>query len=116
MEISRIGPIVRQVRTAGIFFYSLLVVATVLPGVESILNLLVVPYYLVVPGYCITLLFRQERTAADYLLFSFAWSVALLASIVAIRGVFPSYQSVPINIMIPCLTVVFLSYDYLHGR
>lgn len=116
MEISRIGPSLRQVRTAGIFFYSLLVIATAFPGVESISNLFVVPYYLIVPGYCITLLFPQEGTAIDYLLFSFAWSVALLASVVAMKGIFTSYYSVPINIVIPLLTVVFLSYDYLHGR
>lgn len=116
MEISRIGPSLKQVRTAGIFFYSLLVISTVLPGVKSISNFLVVPYYLIVPGYCITLLFRQERTTVDYLLFSFAWSVTLLASIVTIRDIFPSSQSVPINIVIPWLTVVFLAYDYLHGR
>lgn len=116
MEISRIGHSLRQVRTAGIFFYSLLVIATIIPGVESISNLLIVPYYLIIPGYCITLLFRQERTAVDYLLFSVAWSVALLASVVAMKKIFPSYYSIPINIIIPLLTVVFLSYDYLHGR
>lgn len=116
MEIPGIGSSLRQVRTASLFFYSLLVIATVLPGVDSIPNLLIVPYYLIVPGYCITLLFRQERTALDYLLFSFAWSAALLASVVAIRSIFQSYQSIPINIVIPLLAIVFLSYDYLHGR
>jgi hypothetical protein len=100
----------------GIFFYSLLVIATALPGVKSISSLLVVPYYLIVPGYCITLLFSPERTTVDYLLFSFAWGTALLASVVAIRDIFPSYDSIPINVVIPLLTIVFLSYDHLHGR
>ena len=87
-----------------------------LPGVNSISNLVVVLYYIVVPGYSITLLFGQEGTAADHLLFSFAWSTALLASVVSIRDIFPSYDSIPVNVVIPLLTIVFLSYDHLHGR
>jgi phosphoglycerol transferase MdoB-like AlkP superfamily enzyme len=116
LEISRVDTHLKQVRTGGIFLYSLLVIATALPGVESISSLLVVSYYIIVPGYCITLLFSQERTTAYYLFSSFAWSMAILASIVAIRDIFQPYDSIPINIVVPLLTVVLLSYDHLRGR
>jgi hypothetical protein len=116
LEIFGIGHSLRQIRTAVIFFYSLLVIATIIPGVGRISNLLVVLYYLVVPGYCITLFFRQERTIVDFLLFSFAWSVALLAFVVAMKDIFPSYYSIPTDIIVPLLTIIFLTYDHLHGR
>ncbi|HXW37480.1 MAG TPA: hypothetical protein VEJ36_06240 [Nitrososphaerales archaeon] len=108
--------LIRQLKTAGIFFYSLLVIATAAPGGGNVSAALVVPYYLIVPGYCIALLFRKEGSISDYALSSFAWSVALLASVYSLKRTFPSYYSVPTSIVVPILTLLLLVYDYLHGR
>jgi hypothetical protein len=81
--------------------------ATILPGFDLISRIILIPYYLLIPGFCVTLLLRQAETIIDALFFSVAWSIAIVASVVSIEGL--GYSQLPINIVIPVLAVVILA-------
>jgi uncharacterized membrane protein len=79
---------------------------TILPGFGNVSGIILLPYYLLIPGFCVTLLIRQARNIVDGLFFSVAWSLAILASVDSIKGL--GYSALPINVVIPVLTVVIL--------
>lgn len=101
---------------AGIVAYSLLVMATVIPEVMRLSNVVVVPYYLFVPGYCVALLLLQGGTVIDRVFYSVVWSMVIFASLYSIQTVVPGSANLPLNVAIPVLTIVVFVYDHLHGR
>jgi len=107
LEIQRLISASEPLRNAGIVVYSLVVMATILPGFDLVSRIILIPYYLLIPGFCITLLLRQARTIVDGLFFSVAWSIAIVVSVVSIEGL--GYSQLPINIVIPIFTVVILA-------
>ena len=116
MEIQRLEPVIRQLRLAGIVGYSLLVMATVLPEAMRFSNVVVVPYYLFVPGYSVALLLLQRGTVIDRIFYSVAWSMAIFASLYSIETVVSGSAIIPLNVMIPILTMLVFVYDHFHGR
>jgi hypothetical protein len=90
--------------------------ATVLPEATHISNLVVVPYYLFVPGYSVALLLLQGETVIDGVFYSIVWSVVIFASIYSMGTVVPGFSIIPLNLIIPTLTVIVFVYDHFHGR
>jgi hypothetical protein len=96
--------------------YSLLVMATVLPEAMHFSNVVVIPYYLFVPGYSVALLLLQRGTVIDRIFYSVVWSVVIFASLSSMETVVPGSSVIPLNIMIPILTIIVFVYDHFHGR
>ena len=107
---------IRQVRLAVIVAYSLLVMATVLPETIHFSNAVVILYYLFVPGYSVALLLLQRGTVIDRIFYSVVWSVVIFASLSSMETVVPGSTIIPLNVMIPILTIVVFVYDHFHGR
>jgi uncharacterized membrane protein len=107
LEIQRLISASEPLRNAVIVVYSLVVMATILPGFDLVSRIILIPYYLLIPGFCVTQLLRQARTILDGLFFSVAWSIAIITSVVSIEGL--GYSNLSINIVIPVLTVVILA-------
>jgi hypothetical protein len=96
--------------------YSLLVMATVLPEAMRFSNVVVVPYYLFVPGYSVALLLLQRGTVIDRIFYSVVWSMVIFASLYSIETVVPGSTVIPLNVIIPYLTIIVFVYDHFQGR
>ena len=66
------------------------------------------------PGYFVALLLRQTGTLLERLFYTITWSIAILLSVYSIDTITPGSQSVPINLVIPVLTIILLAYDHFH--
>ena len=105
-----------KLRNTLILLYSLVVITTILPSVGKISNAVVLPYYVLIPGYAISMVLRQTEGIVQTLFFSVIWSVAILVSISSITTVAPSLSSIPLSGIVPVLTIVLTVYSYYHGR
>ncbi len=101
---------------AGILLLSFAVMATVLPEFHEVPNTVVVLYYVVVPGYCISSVMRSTKTITEGFFFSVVWSIALLASVASFESITPNQAHIPISLIVPAVTVVFLVYGQFHRR
>ena len=106
MEIQRLISAAEPFRNAAIVVYSLAVMATVIPGFDLFSGVALIPYYFLIPGFCVTLLLRQAKSVLDGLFFSVAWSLAVICSVVSISAL--AHSNLPISIVIPVLTILIL--------
>jgi hypothetical protein len=104
----------RQVRTGLVVIYSLVVMVTIVLGIGQISGVILVPYYVFIPGYCIALLLREVNTITEGLFYSIAWSLAAVATVYSFGTL--GYGFLPITLVIPTLTVLVVAYDHLHAR
>ena len=105
----------RNLVNALIVVYSALIMATVVPSFSRITGDIVPPYYLFVPGYCITSLFGGVDSLIERLFFTIAWGLATLAGVFALESLEPNI-TLSLNVVIPIITLVVLTYNYFHGR
>ena len=114
MEIQRLAPLFDQIRNAAIVAYSILVVATIIPSVHGVPGVVLMPYYLLVPGYCATTLLGKNEGFVELLFFSVCWSLAIIASIIAINSL--GLASLPLNVTVPVITVLILALMHYRTR
>ncbi len=93
-----------------------MVMATVIPEVMRLSNAIVVPYYIFVPGYCLALLLFRRGTVIERVFYSVVLSMVIFASLYSIETVVPGSANIPLNAIIPILTMIVFAYDYSHGR
>jgi hypothetical protein len=105
-----------RLRSAVFLAYSAVVMATAVPGFSAIPHTIVVIYYLILPGYAFTLVLRQAQGIAQTAFFSLAWSVTIFGSMYSLTSLSPRFSTVPINGIVPVLTVVLAIYGYYHNR
>lgn len=110
MEIAGIRVALGQLRDALVIAYSVLVVATVVPGFGHVSSAIAIPYYLSAPGYYAARLLRNTPTIIEGLFYSVGWSLAIVASVYSIATLGGSFSYIPISILIPAITVVLLAY------
>ena len=101
----------QQLATAVVLLYSAIVIATIIPEFGRISNALVIPYYVFVPGYFVAVLLRTTGTVTERLFFTVAWSLTILAAFASLNSIFTS-QVLPLNLLIPVLTVLLLIYTH----
>lgn len=106
------NPAIRNGKTLVIVAYSLGVMATILPGFNSFPGWIALPYYLVVPGYCVTILLRQNKHIVDLVFYTFVWSLAVVGSVFAVETLFQSLSSLPLGAAIPVLTMAVAAFDH----
>jgi hypothetical protein len=114
LEIAGLKVAWEQVRNAVVVLYSVIITATIIPGFVHVPSPIVIFYYFLVPGYFATLLLRETGTILDGLFYSVAWSLAILAAVVAIESI--GYSDLPTNLIVPAVTIVLLAYDHFHQR
>lgn len=116
MEIAGIKFALGQVRDAFLLVYSAVVAATAIPGFEHISSIIAIPYYLLVPGYLVTVLLRNNSTVIEGFFYSIAWSLAILTTVYSFQTVSTGFQYLPVPIVVPALAVVLLGYERLLNR
>jgi len=107
LETQRLVPQYEQLRNAGIVVYSIIVLATIIPNIPNVPGVILMPYYLLVPGYCVTTLMEKKQAFIERLFFSVCWSLAIIASVVAINSL--NLASLPLNAAVPVITVFILA-------
>ncbi len=112
MEVKGIRSTWSQLQNAAAVIYSVVVMATIIPGLPTLSNLIVIPYYLLVPGYFVTILLRTTGIL-DRLFYSLAWSLAILASVYSLAAI-GTITDVPLELVIPALTIAIMAYDYFY--
>src|SRR2546427_825617 len=105
-----------NLRVAVILLYSGVVLVTTLPGPGRIPNNLLLPYYIFLPGYALTLVLRQADGIIQTLFFSLVWSVVVLGSVYSLTTLAPNLSAIPLSGVIPSLTVILTVYGNYHER
>ena len=98
--------------------YSLVVMADSTPRFGDISNVPVILYFLFVPGFAITLLFRESYNLLERLSFSVILSLGAVLTLLAVRQmVYPSKFPLPFDVLIPVVTILATTYYYFaHSR
>ncbi len=106
----------RRLVTVIALVYSLIVLSTVIPSFgKAVIYLLLIPYYLLVPGYCITLLFGENYDRLQRLLFSIFASISVLLSLLALKGL-DSSLNIPSAISLPVISIGIIVFGYYFHR
>jgi hypothetical protein len=101
-----------QTRNAFVVVYSIFVMATVIPEfLPSGSKLIVLPYFLLVPGYYIASLLDSGGKLMDRIFYTFSWSVATYVGVYALSTIV-SGSFLPITLIVPLITIVLLTYEY----
>ncbi|HEV2139125.1 MAG TPA: hypothetical protein VGR53_09815 [Nitrososphaerales archaeon] len=99
-----------------ILLYSVAIMATALPGFGRIPNTIVLPYYVIFPGYAFSLVLRQSEGIIQTVFYSLVWSLAIVGSFYSLATVTPTLAKIPLSGFISTLTLVLTIYAYYHGR
>ena len=114
MEIAGIRVALEQLRNAVVVVYSIIVMATIVPGFATVSNLLILPYFLFVPGYFVALILRNTNSLLETVFYTIAWSMAVLLSAYSLQTIIPGSQNLPIKLVVPALTIFLLVYVHFH--
>jgi hypothetical protein len=110
LEVKKLKAVEDQLRNAIGLIYSVVVIATIIPGFPRITSLVVIPYFLIVPGYFVTRLIRNEGITAR-LFYSVVWSITILAAVYSLTSI-QFIVFLPLQLIIPAFTIVLMTYDY----
>lgn len=107
---------VKQLVALASLLYSVLIVATLAPAFGKVMpSALLIVYFLLVPGYCVTLLFHEDYDVLQRLLFSIFISMSLVLSLLALNRISHSF-SIPISISLPVISISIIIYVYYYHR
>lgn len=98
------------------FLYSILVFASSLPVFSDRFAPLIILYYLFLPGYFILKLFNEDYPILNRLLYSIILGMTFVAAILSISQLPGLSVILPLNIVVPTVTLFLVVIDYLRGR
>jgi len=90
--------------------------STALPGIDRIPHTVILPYFLLLPGYAFSLVLRQADGVVQTIFYSLVWSVAILGSIYSLTTFAPNLGSVTFSGVVPIITIILTVYAYYHRR
>lgn len=107
----------KQLVTVVAFLYSLVTISTLAPSIGSVTpTTVLLVYYILVPGYCVTLLFDENYDILQLLLFSIFISISLSLSLLAINHI-TSGLNIPLPVSMPVISIgTIVYYFYFHKR
>ncbi|MDA4117656.1 MAG: hypothetical protein OK455_04855 [Thaumarchaeota archaeon] len=111
--MNALGRARQQLRYIVCASYSLLVLATTVPALKGIPHTVILPYLVIIPGYCMTFLLNRDASAFDRVFFAIAWNLALITGVVSLETTNPG---LPLSVVIPGVTLAVLGYNYVHDR
>lgn len=105
--------LLKKLLSAFIVLYSIGVIASSTPTFGDISNVLVIVYFMFLPGLAMTLLFKEGYGILERLSFSVILSLGAVLTLLAIRDMLtPSNFPLPFNVIIPLFTIIVTSYYY----
>ena len=103
----------RRIVTAVIILYSVFVLSSATPRFANVSNIPVILYFLLVPGFAMTLLIREEYTLLERIAFAILLSLGPVLTLLATREMFyPANFPLPYDVIIPIFTIVLTVYYY----
>ena len=110
------NPSVNLLITVIIVLYSFLVLGTATPLLSSVPALVLILYYLLIPGFSFSLLISESYGIIQRILYSIPLSTAFVLLIFALRHPPLSINYIQFDIVIPIVTLIALAYAYIsHG-
>jgi hypothetical protein len=102
-----------------IVLFSLLVISSSTPRFGNISNILVILYFMFLPGLAMTLLLKESYNLVERLSFSVILSLGSVLTLLAVRqmiaGIDISFP-LPYEVIIPVITILITSYYYFFVR
>ena len=105
-----------RIQTAVAILYSLGIIASSTPAFGNISNVVVVLYYLFVPGYVVTLYLGEDYALFQRFAFSIVLGFTFVLTIAAIRNATSDAFPLPFNVIIPVGTIIFVALDYFRSK
>ena len=91
--------------------YSVGIIVLSTPAGTASFNTLIIPYYLFIPGYNLSILLREQYGFLVRTMYSVFLGLTLLLSLSAIRQV--NGLVLPFGIIVPVITMIIGAYTYL---
>ena len=96
------------------FMYSCVIILTLTPSIHSRTPAtLLLLYYILVPGYCVMLLFGENYDWLQRILFSIFVSISLSLSLLAVNHISHSFD-IPLALSLPLISIGTIIYAYFH--
>ena len=88
---------------------------TTLPSARDLSSVLVMPYYAIVPGYCLTLLLRETAALTQRIFYSISLSLVILLTFHSLTTLDRPLSVVPVGLAAPIFALVVLGYNRILG-
>ena len=95
MEIAGIKVAAEQLRNAIVVVYSVIVIATIIPGFATVSNLIILPYFILVPGYFVALILRNTGTLLETFFYTIAGARPFFSPYTPFRQSYPAVSPFP---------------------
>ena len=105
-----------KIRTGLVVLYSLVIIASSTPAYGDISNVIVVFYFLLIPGYVVTLYLKEDYALLQRLSYSVLFGLALVLTIFAIRNETSNAFPLPFDVVIPASTILLVLLNYYRNR
>lgn len=104
-----------KIRTGVVVLYSIAIIASIIPAfVGDVSNSIRLVYYLLVPGYVLTLYLGEDYAFLERVLLSFALSLVVVMFIFSYNQI--STTILPFALIIPVVSIVLIVMDYYRRR
>lgn len=104
------------IRTAIVVLYSLGVIATITPKFSNFPSVVVIFYYLFVPGYVVILYLGEDYAVLQKIAYSILFGFMIVLSVYSFGQVTNGGLPLPFNVIIPSITIILILLDYVRSR
>lgn len=106
----------RQLVILIAFLYSCFIISSLAPSIGRVTpTIALLLYYLLVPGYCTTLLFGENYDPLQRILFSVFISISLAFCLLAVNHITRGLD-VPLAISLPVISISIIVYGYYYHK
>lgn len=106
----------RQLVTSLSIVYSVAIIATITPPVGRVVpTIFFLVYYLLVPGYCVSLLLGESYDFLQRTLMSIFISMSLSLALLATNHISRSFD-IPLAVSLPVISIAIIIYGYYSHR
>ena len=101
-----------QLLTFIALLLSIFVISSLAPSIGKYApNLLLLLYYLLVPGYCVTLVIGEKYDFLQRFLFSIFVSISISLSLLAVNHIGGTFV-IPLQVSLPVISIGIIMYSY----
>lgn len=102
-----------KIRTGGVIIYSIIILASATPSFSDISNSLRIVYYLLVPGYVLTLYLNEDYSVIERLALSFMLGLMAVLVIYSFNNNEQiTATALAYDLIIPAVSIILVVVDY----
>lgn len=102
-----------RIGTALAILYSIAIVASATPAFGGIPNVIVILYYLIVPGYILVLYLGEDYAILQRIALSTVIGLAIVLIVFSLRQDYSDSFPLPFNVAIPSVAIVLYLFNFL---